>query len=78
MIDRSVSHFMYFFLINVFLDYPPQVDEIQFEPEIEAPIGGSVVLKCAVRGNPTPTIAWSKEGLLVSILLFFKAFTRTS
>lgn len=55
-------------IFNSLLDYPPQIDEVHFEPEIEAPIGGSVVLKCAVRGNPSPEISWSKEGLLVSVL----------
>lgn len=72
----DVSHCIKRSLANLdsfqYVDYPPQVDEIQFQPEIEAPLGGSVVLKCAVRGNPSPSISWSKEGLLVSIAIITK------
>lgn len=53
----------------VTLDYPPQVDEQIFEPEVQAGEGDYAVLRCAVKGNPNPDIEWSKEGLLVSLNL---------
>jgi len=31
-------------------------------PDIEVFVGRSVTLKCAARGNPRPTISWSKDG----------------
>lgn len=42
------------------------VDEINFKPSVIGRIGDYVTLRCAVRGNPTPKISWSKNNLLVS------------
>lgn len=48
------------------LDYPPQIDLEQLEPEVIGEIGGHVTLRCAVKGNPTPRITWSKDGIQVN------------
>lgn len=31
------------------------------------PLGGNAVLNCEVRGDPLPTIQWSKKGVAVQI-----------
>lgn len=40
---------------------PPVLTETS-PPAIEVFVGRSVTLKCAARGNPRPTITWSKDG----------------
>lgn len=53
-------------ITTVVLDYPPQIDEAVFEPEVKGGEGDFATLRCAVQGNPTPTISWKKGNLVVS------------
>ncbi|XP_056109232.1 protein turtle homolog A isoform X1 [Rhinichthys klamathensis goyatoka] len=45
----------------LFVTAPPVLTETS-PPAIEVFVGRSVTLKCAARGNPQPTITWSKDG----------------
>ncbi|XP_077099061.1 protein turtle homolog B isoform X2 [Siphateles boraxobius] len=45
----------------LFITAPPVLTETS-PPAIEVFVGRSVTLKCAARGNPRPTITWSKDG----------------
>ncbi|VEN50612.1 unnamed protein product [Callosobruchus maculatus] len=44
---------------------PPKIDLEKFEPSVAAPIGDQAILRCAVTGNPTPKIKWSKGNILI-------------
>lgn len=48
-------------LTLLFVTAPPVLTETS-PPAIEVFVGRSVTLKCAARGNPRPTITWSKDG----------------
>ncbi|KAK7125952.1 hypothetical protein R3I93_021358 [Phoxinus phoxinus] len=45
----------------LYVTAPPVLTETS-PPAIEVFVGRSVTLKCAARGNPRPTITWSKDG----------------
>lgn len=53
-------------ILSSVLDVPPKVDDHVFEPEVHALIGDQAVLRCAVSGNPNPSITWSKDNTIVS------------
>nr|CAI5860889.1 unnamed protein product [Callosobruchus analis] len=44
---------------------PPKIDLEKFEPSVSALIGDQATLRCAVTGNPTPKIKWSKGNILI-------------
>ncbi|XP_067254183.1 protein turtle homolog A isoform X2 [Chanodichthys erythropterus] len=45
----------------LFITAPPMLTETS-PPAVEVFLGRSLTLKCAARGNPRPTITWSKDG----------------
>lgn len=45
---------------------PPIIDGDLHSNRIE-PLGGNAVLNCEVRGDPPPTIQWSKNGINIQI-----------
>lgn len=45
---------------------PPIIDKDPRSNRIE-PLGGNAILNCEVRGDPLPTIRWSKNGIRVTI-----------
>lgn len=45
---------------------PPIIDGDVHLNNIE-PLGGNAILNCEVRGDPLPTIQWSKKGVNVRI-----------
>ncbi|XP_022911513.1 papilin isoform X2 [Onthophagus taurus] len=45
--------------------YPPQIIESEFQPEITAGEGDYVMLRCAISGNPNPTISWKRGDLMI-------------
>lgn len=52
-------------LPTVFLE--PPVFRGDYYPSRIEPLGGNAVLNCEVRGDPPPTIQWSKEGVGIQI-----------
>ncbi|XP_028823701.1 hemicentin-1 isoform X1 [Denticeps clupeoides] len=50
----------------VYVKEPPIIDGDAHSNRIE-PLGGNAVLNCEVRGDPLPTIQWSKKGVNVQI-----------
>lgn len=45
---------------------PPIIDGDHHSNRIE-PLGGNAILNCEVRGDPLPTIQWSKSGINIKI-----------
>lgn len=45
---------------------PPIIDGDLHANRIE-PLGGNAILNCEVRGDPLPTIQWSKNGVNIQI-----------
>lgn len=45
---------------------PPIIDGDLHSNHIE-PLGGNAILNCEVRGDPLPTIQWSKNGINIQI-----------
>ena len=45
---------------------PPIIDGDLHSNRIE-PLGGNAILNCEVRGDPLPTIQWSKNGINIKI-----------
>lgn len=45
---------------------PPIIDGDPHSNRIE-PLGGNAILNCEVRGDPLPTIQWSKNGINIHI-----------
>lgn len=45
---------------------PPIIDGDPHSNRIE-PLGGNAILNCEVRGDPLPTIQWSKSGINIQI-----------
>lgn len=45
---------------------PPIIDGDLRSNRIE-PLGGNAILNCEVRGDPLPTIRWSKNGIHINI-----------
>nr|XP_055041763.1 hemicentin-1 isoform X2 [Misgurnus anguillicaudatus] len=50
----------------VYVKEPPIIDGDVHSNRIE-PLGGNAILNCEVRGDPLPTIRWSKKGISVQI-----------
>ncbi|XP_070817740.1 hemicentin-1 [Chaetodon trifascialis] len=50
----------------VFVKEPPIIDGDLHSNRIE-PLGGNAILNCEVRGDPLPTIRWSKNGINIQI-----------
>ncbi|XP_062857960.1 hemicentin-1 [Trichomycterus rosablanca] len=50
----------------VYVKEPPVIDGNVHSNHIE-PLGGNTILNCEVRGDPLPTIQWSKKGINVQI-----------
>ncbi|XP_067846589.1 hemicentin-1 isoform X2 [Heptranchias perlo] len=50
----------------VYVKEPPIFDG-DFNPNCIEPLGGSAILNCEVRGDPPPTIQWSKKGINIQI-----------
>ncbi|MBN3302329.1 HMCN1 protein, partial [Amia calva] len=50
----------------VYVKEPPIIDGDFHSNRIE-PLGGNAILNCEVRGDPLPTIQWSKKGVNVQI-----------
>uniref|UniRef100_A0A3Q2CT39 Hemicentin-1 n=1 Tax=Cyprinodon variegatus TaxID=28743 RepID=A0A3Q2CT39_CYPVA len=50
----------------VYVKEPPIIDGDLYSNRIE-PLGGNAVLNCEVRGDPLPTIQWSKNGINIQI-----------
>ncbi|XP_033937393.1 hemicentin-1 [Pseudochaenichthys georgianus] len=53
-------------LAFVYVKEPPIIDGEHHSNRIE-PLGGNAILNCEVRGDPLPTIRWSKGGINISI-----------
>ncbi|KAJ7986246.1 hypothetical protein DPEC_G00337960 [Dallia pectoralis] len=53
-------------LAFVYVKEPPIIDR-NFDSNLIEPLGGDVVLNCGVRGDPQPTIQWSKKGVNIQI-----------
>lgn len=45
---------------------PPLINGDRHSNQIE-PLGGTTILNCEVRGDPLPTIQWSKGGINIQI-----------
>lgn len=45
---------------------PPIIDGDLHSNHIE-PLGGNAILNCEVRGDPLPTIQWTKNGINIQI-----------
>lgn len=52
--------------VSVFSSEPPIIDGDLHSNRIE-PLGGNAILNCEVRGDPLPTIQWSKNGINMQI-----------
>ncbi|KAM7388095.1 hypothetical protein PAMP_024296 [Pampus punctatissimus] len=50
----------------VYVKEPPIIDGDLHSNRIE-PLGGNAILNCEVRGDPLPTIQWSKSGINIQI-----------
>ncbi|XP_042370765.1 hemicentin-1 [Plectropomus leopardus] len=50
----------------VYVKEPPIIDGDPHSNRIE-PLGGNAILNCEVRGDPLPTIQWSKSGINIQI-----------
>ncbi|XP_069798458.1 hemicentin-1 [Narcine bancroftii] len=50
----------------VYIKEPPIFDG-DFNPNRIEPLGGNAILNCEVRGDPPPTIQWSKKGIHIQI-----------
>uniref|UniRef100_A0A671W9G0 Hemicentin 1 n=1 Tax=Sparus aurata TaxID=8175 RepID=A0A671W9G0_SPAAU len=50
----------------VYVKEPPIIDGDLHSNRIE-PLGGNAILNCEVRGDPLPTIRWSKNGINIQI-----------
>ncbi|XP_074524022.1 hemicentin-1 [Halichoeres trimaculatus] len=50
----------------VYVKEPPIIDGDPHSNRIE-PLGGNAILNCEVRGDPLPTIRWSKNGINIQI-----------
>ncbi|TKS74334.1 Hemicentin-1 Fibulin-6 [Collichthys lucidus] len=50
----------------VYVKEPPIIDGDLHSNRIE-PLGGNAILNCEVRGDPLPTIRWSKNGINIKI-----------
>ncbi|XP_034438633.1 hemicentin-1 isoform X1 [Hippoglossus hippoglossus] len=50
----------------VYVKEPPSLDGDHHSNRIE-PLGGNAILNCEVRGDPLPTIQWSKGGINIQI-----------
>ncbi|XP_017573536.2 hemicentin-1 isoform X3 [Pygocentrus nattereri] len=50
----------------VYVKEPPIIDGDIHSNHIE-PLGGNAILNCEVRGDPLPTIQWSKKGVAIQI-----------
>ncbi|KAL1022832.1 hypothetical protein UPYG_G00032950 [Umbra pygmaea] len=50
----------------VYVKEPPIIDGDFYSNRIE-PLGGNAILSCGVRGDPLPTIQWSKKGVNIEI-----------
>ncbi|CAJ1060969.1 hemicentin-1 [Xyrichtys novacula] len=50
----------------VYVKEPPIIDGDPHSNRIE-PLGGNAILNCEVRGDPLPTIMWSKNGINIQI-----------
>ncbi|XP_031431207.1 LOW QUALITY PROTEIN: hemicentin-1 [Clupea harengus] len=50
----------------VYVKEPPIIDGDSHSNRIE-PLGGNAILNCEVRGDPLPTIQWSKKGVNIPI-----------
>ncbi|XP_071342317.1 hemicentin-1 isoform X2 [Trachinotus anak] len=50
----------------VYVKEPPIIDGDLHSNRIE-PLGGNAILNCEVRGDPLPTIQWSKNGINIQI-----------
>ncbi|XP_051232997.1 hemicentin-1 isoform X2 [Dicentrarchus labrax] len=50
----------------VYVKEPPIIDGDLHSNRIE-PLGGNAILNCEVRGDPLPTIRWSKSGINIQI-----------
>uniref|UniRef100_A0A665VT70 Hemicentin-1 n=1 Tax=Echeneis naucrates TaxID=173247 RepID=A0A665VT70_ECHNA len=50
----------------VYVKEPPIIDGDPHSNRIE-PLGGNAILNCEVRGDPLPTIQWSKNGINIQI-----------
>ncbi|KAL4635075.1 hemicentin-1 [Arapaima gigas] len=50
----------------VYVKEPPIIDGEFHSNRIE-PLGGNAILNCEVRGDPLPTIQWSKKGVKVQV-----------
>ncbi|XP_030626728.1 hemicentin-1 [Chanos chanos] len=50
----------------VYVKEPPIIDGDVHSNRIE-PLGGNAILNCEVRGDPLPTIQWSKKGVNIQI-----------
>ncbi|XP_076007425.1 hemicentin-1 [Genypterus blacodes] len=53
-------------LAFVYVKEPPIIDGDLHSNRIE-PLGGNAILNCEVRGDPLPTIQWSKNGINIHI-----------
>ncbi|XP_028301363.1 hemicentin-1 isoform X2 [Gouania willdenowi] len=53
-------------LAFVYIKEPPIIDGDPHSNRIE-PLGGNAILNCEVRGDPLPTIHWSKNGINIQI-----------
>uniref|UniRef100_A0A3Q4HTJ7 Hemicentin 1 n=1 Tax=Neolamprologus brichardi TaxID=32507 RepID=A0A3Q4HTJ7_NEOBR len=53
-------------LALVYVKEPPIIDGDLHSNRIE-PLGGNAILNCEVRGDPLPTIQWSKNGINIQI-----------
>ncbi|XP_043555476.1 hemicentin-1 [Chiloscyllium plagiosum] len=50
---------------SVYVKEPPIFGD--FNPNRIEPLGGNAILNCEVRGDPPPTIQWSKKGIHIQI-----------
>lgn len=53
-------------LLSLGISEPP-VFKGDYHPIRTEPLGGNAMLNCEVRGDPPPTIQWSKKGMDVQI-----------
>lgn len=72
--NSSKMHCLAFVNVTTYPRFPPLAVVSDRPPPVirQGPINqtvavdGTVVLSCAVSGNPSPTILWRKDGVLVS------------
>lgn len=69
--DRSRSQRNYrssFSIILVFCHFPePPVFKGDYPSNWIEPLGGNAILNCEVKGDPAPTIQWSRRGMDIEI-----------